>query len=167
MAPGPAQPIYRRRGPSSQRPNFVRVLPPCGKISTPANPTPDDFGPARKAGRTLAKDHVPANFAPAFQRCRHNTNPYSNAFPLRSGAFTMQQSRQPPLNPKAGTPAATIGMRPATPLRTKAKSVETTPSGCRTSWVLLRAQALPASQPLCRCSLKKKCERASTEWLGR
>ena len=27
--------------------------------------------------------------------------------------------------------------------------------------------ALPASQPLCRCSLKKRCERASTEWLGR
>ena len=37
--------------------------------------------------------------------------------PLRSGAFTMQQSRQPPLNPAAGTPAATIGMRPATSLR--------------------------------------------------
>ena len=43
--------------------------------------------------------------------------------PLRSGAFTMQQSRQPPLNPQAGTPAATIGMRPATALRTKTKLV--------------------------------------------
>ena len=35
-------------------------------------------------------------------------------------------------------------MRPATSLQTKTKSDETTPSGCRASLVLLRAQALPA-----------------------
>ena len=63
--------------------------------------------------------------------------------PLRSGACTMQEARQPPLNPAAGTPAATIGMRPATPLRTKTKSVNTTPSGCRASRVLLRVQCCP------------------------
>jgi hypothetical protein len=48
-----------------------------------------------------------------------------------------------PLTPQAGTPTATIGMRPATSLRTKAKSVETTPSGSRKSWVLLRVQRCP------------------------
>ena len=48
-----------------------------------------------------------------------------------------------PLTPQAGTPTATIGMRPATALRTKAKSVKTTPSGCRASWVLLRVQCCP------------------------
>ena len=73
-----------------------------------------------------------------------------------------------PLTPQAGTPTATIGMRPATSLRTKAKSVETTPSGCRASWVLLRAQALPASQPLCRCSLKKSVrEHLQSGWAAR
>jgi integrase len=77
----------------------------------------------------------------------------------------MQQSRQPPLNPAAGMPTATIGMRPATSLQTKTKSDETTPSGCRASLVLLRAQALPASQPLCRCSLKSDIAKVQ-EWLG-
>ena len=45
-----------------------------------------------------------------------------------------------PLTPQAGTPTATIGMRPATSLQTKPKSVELTPSGCRASRVLLRVQ---------------------------
>ena len=48
-----------------------------------------------------------------------------------------------PLTPQAGTPTATIGMRPATSLRTKTKLVNTTPSGCRASWVLLRVQCCP------------------------
>ena len=48
-----------------------------------------------------------------------------------------------PLTPQAGTLTATIGMRPATSLRTKTKLVKTTPSGCRASWVLLRVQCCP------------------------
>ena len=88
--------------------------------------------------------------------------------PLRSGAFTMQQSRQPPLNPQAGTPAATIRMRPATSLRTKTKSVDTTPSGCPTSRVLLRVQCCPRpSHSVDALSRKSVREHLQSGWAAR
>ena len=65
-----------------------------------------------------------------------------------------------PLTPQAGTPTATIGMRPATSLRTKAKSVELTPSGCRASWVLLRVQRCPRPYRPENALSMKECERA-------
>ena len=90
------------------------------------------------------REPTPHRFATTNTRRETNASRTTNApRPLRSGAFTMQQSRQPPLNPAAGTPTATIGMRPATSLRTKTKSVELTPSGWRASWVLLRVQRCP------------------------
>ena len=65
-----------------------------------------------------------------------------------------------PLTPQAGTPTATIGMRPATSLRTKTKLVNTTPSGCRASWVLLRVQRCPRPYRPENALSIKKCERA-------
>ena len=67
-----------------------------------------------------------------------------------------------PLTPQAGTPTATIGMRPATSLRERQSQLMDSfgPSGVVGSPT---RPPLPASQPLCRCSLKKRCERASTE----
>jgi len=65
-----------------------------------------------------------------------------------------------PLTPQAGTPTAIIGMRPATPLRTKTKLVDTTPSGCRASWVLLRVQCCPRPYRPENALSRKKCERA-------
>ena len=65
-----------------------------------------------------------------------------------------------PFSPQAGTPTAIIGMRPATSLRTKTKLVDTTPSGCRASWVLLRVQCCPRPYRPENALSIKKCERA-------
>jgi hypothetical protein len=109
--------------------------------------------------RRTTTNNKPLERPPQNQRQQNHERPPE---PLRSGAFTMQQSRQPPLNPAAGTPAATIGMRPATPLRTKAKSVNG----------LLRAVGSPGSSYASSAATRpyrpeealsiKKCERASS-----
>ena len=48
-----------------------------------------------------------------------------------------------PFSPRPLSRALLIVLRPTTSLRTKAKSVEWTPSGGRASWVLLRVQCCP------------------------
>ena len=80
------------------------------------------------------------NAQPRNQRQQNHERPRSRCVRAR---LRCSSRASLPLTPQAGTPTATIGMRPATPLRTKAKSDETTPSGCRTSWVLLRVQRCP------------------------
>ena len=102
--------------------------------------------PLRAIGRVKRNQCPPPSHAPG---------------PLRSGAFTMQQSRQPPLNPAAGTPAATIGMRPATSLRTKAKSVNglLRAVGRRGFSYASSAARVPTALKMLS---QKKCERASS-----
>ena len=65
-----------------------------------------------------------------------------------------------PFSPQARTPTAIIGVRPATSLRTKTKSVDTTPSGCRVSRVLLRVQCCPRPYRPENALSRKRCERA-------
>ena len=73
-----------------------------------------------------------------------------------------------PLTPQAGTPTATIGMRPATSLRTNAQSVETTPSGFRESWVFLRVQCCPRpSHSVDALSRKSVREHLQSGWAAR
>jgi hypothetical protein len=87
---------------------------------------------------------MPHRFATTNARRETNTSRTTNApRPLRSGAFTMQQSRQPPLNPTGWHAYCNNWNAPCHFAPEKDKISEWTPSGHRASWVLLRVQCCP------------------------
>ena len=112
-----------------------------GAASAPGLPHPRPVTLAASARSTSnappLRDHERTSRNPRQQNRARPQSRFVRARLRRSSRASL------PLTPQAGTPTATIGMRPATPLRTKTKLVKLTPSGCRKSSVLLRVQRCP------------------------
>ena len=156
--------------------NPTTAGPPTRSRFAPSN-TPWQFGRPRSSQRArppstlslsrwllpLVARRTPHRFATTNARRETNASRTTNAPDRFVRARLRCSSRASlPLTPQAGTPTATIGMRPATSLRERQSQLMDSfgPSGVVGSPT---RPPLPASQPLCRCSLKKRCERASTE----
>ena len=149
-----------QRAPASRRRTRLHNTDVRGAASAPGSPLP----PACHAG-CFRSCHI---LRPSASRPR---TPAAKPTPVEPRAppdrFVRARLRcssraSLPLTPQAGTPTATIGMRPATALRTKTKLEKTTPSGCRESWVILRVQRCPRPYRPEEALSIKKCERASS-----